>query len=145
MIDEGSFCTLPFVHISNRPDGAYAACCMIFESIYGQDGSPLFIQDGVTFEEAFRSPYMDSLRKSHLEGKKDPRCNICWSLEDQGIISKRMHDGLRYLEKTVKRLEEPKLPFAPLSWDIKLGSLCNLNCRMCSPFSSSSIKSEHIN
>ena len=65
-------------------------------------------------------------------------------MEERGIRSKRKFDGLQYFKKTKKRLAQKELPFAPLSWDVKLGSLCNLKCRMCSPYPSSEVMSEQL-
>lgn len=143
-IDPKVFCTLPFVHISNRVDGHFTACCHAYGVVEKPDGTPYRIADGDTFEEVFRSPYMQSLRENMLKGVRDDRCRMCWKLEDQGIQSKRMHDGNRYLESSRDRLDLANLPFKPLSWDIKLGSHCNLKCRMCNPHTSTAVMMEAI-
>jgi len=97
-----------------------------------------------SFEEAANSRYMQSLRKNLINGKKDSRCQRCWDMEDRGLLSKRQYDGDRFLRKTLDRLKQPTNIFAPLSWDIKLGSHCNLKCRMCEPQTSSALMMESI-
>ena len=142
--NDQTFCTLPFIHICNRMDGKIKACCHAEGVVCDNKGEPLDILKGHTFKDAFNSDYMKSLRNNLLNGIKDERCNLCWRLEDLGLQSKRLHDGNRYLEKTLKRIETNSLSFQPLSWDIKLGSNCNLKCRMCDSVTSTALMMEAI-
>ncbi|MBY0383697.1 twitch domain-containing radical SAM protein [bacterium] len=139
-----NFCTLPFVHICNRSDGYFLACCHADGVVTDNDGAPFEINKGHTFEQVFQSNYMNSLRASMLKGARDERCRMCWKLEDLGLNSKRLHDGNRYLDKTIERINNNDSRFMPLSWDIKLGTLCNLKCRMCEPNTSVALMMEAI-
>lgn len=139
-----NFCTLPFIHICNRVDGHFLACCHAEGVVTDGNGAPYEISKGHTFEEVFGSHYMESLRQNMLNGVRDDRCRMCWKLEDLGLNSKRLHDGNRYLEKTLERINNNDLRFMPLSWDIKLGTLCNLKCRMCEPNTSVAIMTEAL-
>ncbi len=142
--NEKTFCTLPFIHICNRMDGKIKACCHSEGVVCDNQGEPLDILKGHTFKDAFHSEYMQSLRSNLLKGIKDERCSLCWKLESLGLQSKRLHDGNRYLEKTLERLKTDSVAFQPLSWDIKLGSHCNLKCRMCDSVTSTALMMESI-
>ncbi len=125
--------------------GEISACCHSQTPIRKENGEPYRLDQGDSFENAFFSPYMDSLRANMLNGVRDPQCQQCWKLEDLGLKSKRIDDGNRYLAKTFARLQESaELPFRPLSWDIKLGTQCNLKCRMCNDETSSAILTESV-
>ncbi len=133
------------MHICNRVDGTFHACCHAHGVITKEDGTPYSIVKGDTFEDAFRSGYMESLRQNIKNGVRDRRCKLCWKLEDRGVPSKRQHDGERYAKLAHERIRTPgALPFKPISWDIKLGSHCNLKCRMCNPMTSVTFMAEAI-
>ncbi len=136
------FCTLPFVHVNNRVDGKITACCHISEPTKKPNGEAFNIVEGDSLEDAFRSEFMRSLRVNMLTGVRDPRCSKCWMLEDIGNRSKRINDGNRYLMQLEDRHLQVDPPFEPMSWDVKLGSNCNLKCRMCDPFTSSALMRE---
>jgi MoaA/NifB/PqqE/SkfB family radical SAM enzyme len=125
-------------------DGKIKACCHSEGVVSDDQGEPFDILKGHTFKDAYHSEYMQSLRSNLLKGVKDERCNLCWKLEALGLQSKRLHDGNRYLEKTLERIKTNSLGFQPLSWDIKLGSHCNLKCRMCEPTTSTALMMEAI-
>jgi sulfatase maturation enzyme AslB (radical SAM superfamily) len=144
MINENTFCSLPFVHISNRTGGYLVPCCLFEGEIQDEKGRKLKISDGDTFEKAFKTQYMQELRENLKKGIKDLRCSRCWKDEDLGLQSKRQFDGGRFLKKALKIAEADLPAFEPLSWDIKLGSLCNLKCRMCDAESSSALMLEEV-
>ncbi len=120
------------------------ACCHAEGIIRDDQGEPFDILKGHTFKDAYESEYMHSLRRNLLNGIQDERCNLCWKHESLGFRSKRIHDGNRYLEKTLDRIKTNSLAFKPLSWDIKLGSNCNLKCRMCDSITSTALMAESI-
>ena len=102
---QDSFCSLPFVHICNRVDGKILACCHAKGVVTDDSGVPFDITKGATFEQAFRSSYMESLRNNLLQGVRDSRCQTCWKLEGQGVVSKRQHDGNRFVQQARERLK----------------------------------------
>lgn len=138
------FCALPFIHINNRTNGQFNACCQASGPIFKENGEAFNITHGDTFEQAFHSTYMQTLRENMLAGERDPRCSSCWNLEDIGIRSKRVSDGNRFLKQGFEKLASKDPIFSPLSWDIKLGSNCNLKCRMCHHETSAAIMTEAI-
>jgi sulfatase maturation enzyme AslB (radical SAM superfamily) len=139
-----TFCALPFVHISNTSSGEFVPCCFVTQPITDKNARVLNIADGDTFEAAFQSPFMNQLRYNLKNNIQDPLCSACWKMEADGIQSKRQYDGGRFLKKAIDRAQMDACPTQPLSWDIKLGSLCNLKCRMCDNESSSALLQEEV-
>jgi sulfatase maturation enzyme AslB (radical SAM superfamily) len=95
------------------------------------------------FQDIQNSEYMYQLRQAFLAGKRPATCRKCWSEEDAGRTSKRMHtlDRMKHMGITAEWTAEAK----PLMFlDLKLGNICNLKCRICGSWSSSSFAVEDI-
>ena len=100
-----TFCILPWVHLSTRPDGSMRVCCTANASSVGptndkqyggqvgilktDDGKPnnLNVSD---FESAWNSDYMKNVRLQMLNGEQPPSCLKCYKEEAAGHRSKRM-------------------------------------------------------
>jgi organic radical activating enzyme len=95
------------------------------------------------FQAIQNSEYMYQLRQEFLAGKQPATCRKCWSEEDAGRTSKRMHtlDRLKHMGISTDWTPAAK----PLMFlDLKLGNICNLKCRICGSWSSSSFAVEEI-
>jgi hypothetical protein len=153
-----TFCILPWVHLSTRPDGSMRVCCTANASSVGatndkehggqvgilktEDGKPsnLNVSD---FETAWNSSYMRNVRKQMLNGEKPPSCLKCYKEEAAGHNSKRMWETAYWsqrvdlnqlLANTSKSGEvPPQLAYI----DLRFGTKCQLACVMCSPHDSS--------
>ena len=86
---------------------------------------------------------MQNLRQAFLQGDMPQDCDRCWSEERAGRTSKRMHtlDRLRGMIDESEWTTHAK-PLAFL--DLKLGNICNLKCRICGSWSSSTFAAEEI-
>ena len=75
--------------------------------------------------------------KSDLEsGIRHPYCYACWNLEAVGERSTRNHGNDWFVKDWIG-------PITPWTWvDLKLGNLCNLQCRMCHAGNSTQIAKE---
>jgi hypothetical protein len=91
-----TFCLLPWVHLSTRPDGSMRVCCTANASSVGptndkehggqvgilkdDEGRPnnLNVSD---FQSAWNSDYMKNVRKQMLAGEKPPSCLKCYKEE----------------------------------------------------------------
>ena len=153
-----TFCILPWVHLSTRPDGSMRVCCTANASSVGptndkehggmvgilktEDGKPnnLNVSD---FQTAWNSTYMKNVRLQMLAGEKPPSCLKCYKEEEAGHNSKRMWET-KYWSQRVnvdKLVEEtaddggvpPQLAYI----DLRFGTKCQLACVMCSPHDSS--------
>ncbi len=121
-----TWCSYPFRNIMIQADQTYKICC---------NGTtfPNLNTHTVSATEAFYSSEFESIRTNLKNGIKDPHCNKCWALEEQGAESLRLQTTPQgeydYEEITASpRIEE---------MFVGLGNQCNLKCRTCGPSESS--------
>ena len=155
-----TFCALPWLHLSSRPDGKMRTCCTSNASSVQDPDSNIKVgggevgvvknDDGVpanfnhtTLEEAWNSSYMRNVRKMMLRGEKPSSCLKCYKEEDSGHLSKRNWEtrywGERYNldELVAETTEDGSIPVKIRYIDLRMGSKCQLACVMCSPHDSS--------
>lgn len=153
-----TFCILPWIHLSTRPDGSMRVCCTANASSVGptndkehggmvgvlktEEGKPsnLNVSD---FLSSWNSTYMKNVRKQMLAGEKPASCAKCYKEEDAGHNSKRMWETAYWSQRVPvdKLIEEtaedgsvpPNLHYI----DLRFGTKCQLACVMCSPHDSS--------
>lgn len=153
-----TFCILPWVHLSTRPDGSMRVCCTANASSVGptndkehggqvgilkdDEGRPsnLNVAD---FQTAWNSSYMRNVRKQMLTGEQPPSCIKCYKEEAAGHRSKRQWETEYWSKrvnvgKLVENTEDdgsvpPQLAYI----DLRFGTKCQLACVMCSPHDSS--------
>ena len=136
------FCVLPWVSLEASPIGTVRPCCLADDEIVDSN-SIKFNLKSANFEDIQNSEYMYQLRQAFLAGQRPATCRKCWSEEDAGRTSKRMHtlDRLKHMGISSEWTQEAK----PLMFlDLKLGNICNLKCRICGSWSSSSFAVEEI-
>lgn len=153
-----TFCLLPWVHLSTRPDGSMRVCCTANASSVGptndkehggqvgvlkdEEGKPnnLNVSD---FLSSWNSTYMKNVRKQMLNGEKPPSCLKCYKEEAAGHNSKRMWETHYWaqrvdIDELVQNTEEDGAIPPQLSYiDLRFGTKCQLACVMCSPHDSS--------
>jgi MoaA/NifB/PqqE/SkfB family radical SAM enzyme len=86
---------------------------------------------------------MRTLREQFIAGEQPQTCRKCWREERSGRTSKRMHtlDRLKHmLDDTEWTVDAKPLMFL----DLKLGNICNLKCRICGSWSSSTFAIEEL-
>ena len=153
-----TFCILPWVHLSTRPDGSMRVCCTANASSVGptndkshggmigvlkdEEGRPnnLNVSD---FLSSWNSTYMKNVRLQMINGEEPPSCRKCYIEERAGHNSKRQWETKYWSERVdVNQLIEntaadgsipPKLTYI----DLRFGTKCQLACVMCSPHDSS--------
>jgi MoaA/NifB/PqqE/SkfB family radical SAM enzyme len=141
-IPHDKFCVLPWVSLETSPIGTVRPCCLAEEEITDNDGQK-FDLNTASFANIQNSGYMQNLRQNFLDAKQPQTCRKCWREERSGRTSKRMH--------TLDRLKHmlPDQPWTadarPLMFlDLKLGNICNLKCRICGSWSSSTFAVEEL-
>tara|TARA_B100000214_G_scaffold375397_1_gene361542 strand:+ start:2308 stop:3489 length:1182 start_codon:yes stop_codon:yes gene_type:complete len=125
-MSKDSFCILPHVHQMARQDGTISLCCNAIDLGLQKD-YPI---------KAWKSQYMNKVRKDLDSGKKISQCQLCWDREDKGFKSMRQESNTEYGVSNIT-LDTPKY------LDLRLSNLCNLKCRMCNPVYSSQIAKEY--
>lgn len=136
------FCVLPWVSLEASPVGTVRPCCLALDEITGADGNKLRLGQ-VDLGTIQNSSYMQNLRSQFLQGKQPQTCKRCWNEERAGRTSKRMHtlDRLKHIVDDSTWDQSPKnLVFL----DLKLGNICNLKCRICGSWSSSTFATEEL-
>ena len=141
-IPHDGFCVLPWVSLETSPVGTVRPCCLAEEEIVDDQGAK-FDLNKANFAGIQNSIYMQDLRQQFLDGRQPQTCRKCWREERAGRTSKRMH--------TLDRLKHmiPDQPWTadarPLMFlDLKLGNICNLKCRICGSWSSSTFATEEL-
>lgn len=155
-----TFCALPWLHLSSRPDGKMRTCCTSNASsvqdpdssnkVGGGEVGVLKNDDGIpsnfnttSLHDAWNSSYMRNVRKMMLRGEKPAPCLKCYKEEEAGHLSKRNWEtqywGARYdLEQLIAETQDDgSIPTKIRYIDLRMGSKCQLACVMCSPHDSS--------
>lgn len=153
--DSPTFCAIPFVSVMVNTDGSIHPCCMIkghHSQLKKTDGTKYTIKDNLN--EAWNSQEMRRMRMSMINGDKLEGCNICYLQEQSGRTSNREYSNAEWTNKLSdseinRRVDQAILSGGEIDFniaylDLRLGNLCNLKCRMCSPYNSSQIAKEHL-
>jgi organic radical activating enzyme len=107
------------------------------------DAGVKFDLNTASFANIQNSTYMQDLRQEFLDAKQPQTCRKCWREERAGRTSKRMHtlDRLKHMLPDQSWTADAK----PLMFlDLKLGNICNLKCRICGSWSSSTFAAEEL-
>jgi MoaA/NifB/PqqE/SkfB family radical SAM enzyme len=142
-IPHKKFCVLPWVSLETSPIGTVRPCCLAEEEIVDINGNKFDLSMSAELADIQDSNYMRGLRKQFLRAEQPDTCRKCWAEEDAGRTSKRMHtlDRLKHMIPDTEWTQDPK----PLMFlDLKLGNICNLKCRICGSWSSSTFAVEEI-
>ena len=127
-----SFCVLPFVHLFVNETNDIAYCC---HAKFLKKHTPNFdfIED---------DDYND-VRTKMKQGTKVPKfCNTCYEVEKHNGESYRMLATKEWLTK-LQTSDVDKIDSKLVYYDVRNDSLCNLNCRMCDPKSSTQLQKEY--
>ena len=141
-IPHDGFCVLPWVSLETSPVGTVRPCCLAEEEIVDDQGAK-FDLNTARFAGIQNSAYMQDLRQQFLDAKQPQTCRKCWREERAGRTSKRMHtlDRLKHMLPDQAWTVDAK----PLMFlDLKLGNICNLKCRICGSWSSSTFATEEL-
>jgi len=136
------FCVLPWVSLEASPVGTVRPCCLADDEITTDTGGK-FDLGTADLIQVRNSRYMQTLRQEFLQKKQPKTCRKCWNEERAGRTSKRMHtlDRLKHMISDDAWTQEAK----PLQFlDLKLGNICNLKCRICGSWSSSTFAAEEL-
>jgi MoaA/NifB/PqqE/SkfB family radical SAM enzyme len=133
-----TICMLPWISIEASPMGTARPCCLAREDIAGID-----LRKN-TLEDAYKSEYMQDMRRKMRSGEKPVTCKLCWDEEAAGRDSKRIHSRVRLKELYPLVDWQNDTPDQLWFIDLKLGNICNLKCRICGSWSSSKWAAEEM-
>jgi len=153
-----TFCILPWIHLSTRPDGQMRVCCTANASgVAATNAQSTGAQIGILrddqglpsnlnvndLESSWNGAYMRNVRKQMLDGKEPPSCTKCFKEERAGHNSKRMWETKYWssrvdLQKLLaETTDDGEVPPQIAYIDLRFGNKCQLACIMCSPHDSS--------
>ena len=141
-IPHDKFCVLPWVSLETSPIGTVRPCCLADDEIVNDAGEKFNLATA-TFLDIQNSDHMQQLRQEFLDQRQPQTCRKCWREERSGRTSKRMHtlDRLKHMLPSQEWTADAK----PLMFlDLKLGNICNLKCRICGSWSSSTFATEEL-
>jgi hypothetical protein len=153
-----TFCILPWIHLSTRPDGSMRVCCTANASSVGatndkkhggrvgivktDDGKPANLNTS-DLHSAWNNSYMRGVRQQMMAGEKPASCLKCYKEEAAGHRSKRqweteywMRDGIDPHQLVAETYEDGSTDAKLAYIDIRMGTKCQLGCVMCSPHDS---------
>lgn len=136
-------CLYPFTNLTVQVDGTAAPCCK-----YNLNQEDMSVRENNlrenNLEELFFQPAMENLRKRFLSGEEPEGCRACWDEEAAGIESMRQsrewYSSQKYLSPEDDHFENPRIR----TLDLKFSTLCNLKCRICGPYLSSTWLKEAV-
>jgi len=154
-----TFCILPWIHLSTRPDGSMRVCCTANASSVGatndkehggrvgivktEDGKPANLNNS-DLDSAWNNTYMRSVRQMMIAGEKPASCLKCYKEEAAGHRSKRQWETQYWINNGIDPNQLIEDTYADGSTDanlvyidIRMGTKCQLGCVMCSPHDSS--------
>ena len=136
------FCVLPWVSLEASPIGTVRPCCLAEEELVDNAGDK-FNLNTAEFATIQNSHSMRRLRQQFIDAEQPATCRKCWREERSGRTSKRMHtlDRLKHMLPE----QDWTIDAKPLMFlDLKLGNICNLKCRICGSWSSSTFATEEL-
>jgi MoaA/NifB/PqqE/SkfB family radical SAM enzyme len=141
-IPHDKFCVLPWISLEASPIGTVRPCCLADDELVDNAGDKFNLATA-DFNGIQNSDSMRQLRQDFIEGHQPQTCRKCWKEERAGRTSKRMHtlDRLKHMLPDQEWTVDAK----PLMFlDLKLGNICNLKCRICGSWSSSTFATEEL-
>ena len=133
-----TFCIMPWVHFHVTQYGTVTPCCQApwqEEYSFGNINKQ-------SIKEIWNGDKIKVFRKNILDGKIDKRCVSCFKREKDGFTSLRKITNNKYKHKYNLELSNYSIGETantlPVYFDIRFSNTCNLKCRICGPWSSSS-------
>ena len=143
IIPHDKFCVLPWISLETSPIGTVRPCCLAEDELVDNTGDKFNLATA-EFSTIQDSNSMRKLRQEFIDQKQPQTCRKCFREERSGRTSKRMHtlDRLKHMLADETTWTEDAKPLMFL--DLKLGNICNLKCRICGSWSSSTFATEEL-
>lgn len=142
MLNDKTFCILPFVGASVRTNGDITLCCHSQETVEHNIKTS-------TINQWWQSDFVHDVRQRMLAGETLDICQKCYTDEANNFSSLRTERNseykivqIKHADKLIKHLGYDQLD-EPVDVEIQLTNLCNLKCIMCNETESSAILTEN--
>ncbi len=151
-----TFCVHPWINLEISAEGWVRPCGCSYGVIRDDDGQPLNVAER-PLEELWNSAALRHFRRDLDEGRPVASCLGCHQQEAAGGPSSRLRDNasweagwLNDRQQTIAQLRvearaaDYQAAAGPVSLYLRMGNLCNLQCRMCNAASSSRIARDAV-
>jgi glutamate-1-semialdehyde 2,1-aminomutase len=144
-------CILPFVELNINATGTTSPCCNFARLIGAADGHLSVYSHSL--ESIWNSSDLRGIRKKMHSGRKVPECRLCFEQEVAHGFSFRTQNNDAWNRENRESLSEImilsskdgyRMDDGPKRLLLKVGTLCNLKCRMCDGNSSSAIERDPV-
>lgn len=126
-----TLCILPWLHMFPQPHGAVLPCCV------ADHRNPVGNMKTQTLSEVWSSVKMVTIREDMLAGRENSSCSRCYRSEDRGGRSLRQEMNAKFSQHLPLAVDaQPAFQLRHL--DIRFNNLCNLKCRSCGEYASTS-------
>lgn len=144
MKNNNSFCVLPWIHLATHPVGIVTPCCITdmkdgVSTAKKQNRELLLNKD--SFEEITNSELFNSVRLKMVNGEFPDICRSCYLYDKNNIVSRRVESNKNYshlIDQCFNNTNHDgsinKIDYRYI--ELRLGTVCNLKCVTCNPFSS---------
>lgn len=112
-------------------------CCNTMTPALDDNGVKFKIDSLPTLKD---SKFYKQLKQDMLDGVQNPACDRCWKMEPESFRTRVYNKDFKDTYDLICSDAPEHLPLEHMS--ISIGNVCNLNCRMCDPNSSSMIAKE---
>jgi radical SAM protein with 4Fe4S-binding SPASM domain len=130
-VEHQSICALPWTGIFVNPDGSIKNCAISNQSIGNINLNSL--------EHIVNSSQAQDIRTDMLNNIRHPRCNSCYSVEDNAANKKENESNRSWYKKiaikNVKNFDifDSSDNFQPVILDLRWKNTCNHACVYCGP------------
>lgn len=144
-----TYCPLPWIHLGTHPHGGVTPCCISDHTAgknrarnFGAGGDQFFNLNEHDINTHINSDYFKLIRKQMLADDKPVACMRCYDEESKGMVSKRVYEQTQYPSQDsgwASSITDSTGAISPnlLFVELRLGNVCNVQCRTCNPASSS--------
>jgi MoaA/NifB/PqqE/SkfB family radical SAM enzyme len=132
-----SYCVLPYNHMSIDPVGRVRPCCNYNfhkENFPKHEWPFINVNTGKSIKELVSGGSHTALRSDIENNIKHEFCNRCWVVEDGGGHSYRQDWNRKFLGQNDPTNFKTDISIEYV--EMTLGNKCNIQCRMCNPWSS---------
>ena len=136
---KSTFCPLPWNHLLVTTKGFLRLCCSsdhphIF--LTHKNGKEIHFNELTDKSLLDNNPFLNRIRRQMLLGQKPPECKQCYEIESAEVESPRMHFSGQFpltLDEALRTTHADGSTIHKIQYvDLRISTLCNLRCRMCS-------------
>ena len=136
IMTEYPYCALPFIHIKQFTNIAYAPCCEFENKQYDtENGISTAPQvNDVSLLDSWNHPHFQNIRQEMIDGKIPKGCIRCKNREALGALTLRKAGWIPAVVKKRKLKLRTNLELKDIrGLDLSFSNNCNMLCRMCQP------------